>query len=149
MAETRDELLVKLARWKTEMEAKGLRVNMKKTKILISGPGLDLLSDSGEYPCAVCRKGVGANSIYCGKCSHWVHKKCSGIKGKLNPKASKGFECQRCLGNARPVDGRPEAEVMMGEERIDVVASFCYLGDMLSAGVSCELASITRIKTAW
>ena len=149
VAETRDELLEKLARWKTEMEAKGLRVNMKKTKILISGPGLNLLSDSGESPCAVCRKGVGANSIHCGKCSLWVHKKCSGIKGKLNPKASKGFECQRCLGNARPVDGRPEAEVMMGEERIDVVASFCYLGDMLSAGGGCELASITRIKTAW
>jgi len=32
------------------MESKGLRVNMKKTKFLISGVGLNLLQDSGEFP---------------------------------------------------------------------------------------------------
>ena len=30
-----------------------------------------------------------------------------------------------------------------------VVASFCYLGDMLSAGGGCEIAVTTRVKTVW
>ena len=65
------------------MERKGLRVNMKKTKLMVSGPGLDLLSDSGACPCAVCRSGVGVNSIQCSQCMYWVHKKCSGVRGRL------------------------------------------------------------------
>ena len=64
-AETEEGLKMKLNKWKTEMEAKGLRVNMGKTKIMVSGVNLRTLKDSGEYPCSVCRKGVGSNSIYC------------------------------------------------------------------------------------
>ena len=30
-----------------------------------------------------------------------------------------------------------------------MVASFCYLGDMLSAAGGCELSTTTRVKTAW
>ena len=59
MADTLDECLVRLRIWKTGMERKGLRVNMKKTKFLITRIGLDLLKDSGKYPYAVCRKGLG------------------------------------------------------------------------------------------
>ena len=67
-AETEEGLKMKLNKWKTEMEAKGLRVNMGKTKIMVSGVNLQTLKDSGEYPCSVCRKGVGSNSIYCAGC---------------------------------------------------------------------------------
>ena len=35
---------------------------MKKTKIMISGAVIDMLPDSGAFPCTVCRSGVGANS---------------------------------------------------------------------------------------
>ena len=35
------------------------------------------------------------------------------------------------------------------KSRSEVVASFCYLGDMLSAGKGCEITVITRVKTAW
>ena len=47
-AESMEELLVKLKTWKAEMERKGLRVNMGKTKIMVSGPNLDLLKKSGK-----------------------------------------------------------------------------------------------------
>ena len=67
----------KLKGWKAGLEQKGLSVNMAKTKFMVSGVGLDTLSDSGKDPCAVCRKGVGSNSIFCGCCEHWVHKRCS------------------------------------------------------------------------
>ena len=78
IAESMEELMVKLKAWKAGMEAKGLRVNMGKTKLMVTGHDLDVLKDSGTYPCAVCRTGVGANSILCTSCDHWVHKKCSG-----------------------------------------------------------------------
>ena len=34
-------------------------------------------------------------------------------------------------------------------DKLEVVASFCYLGDMLSAAGDCELSTTTRVKTAW
>ena len=34
-------------------------------------------------------------------------------------------------------------------DKLEVVASFCYLGDMLSAAGGCELSTTTRVKTAW
>ena len=40
-------------------------------------------------------------------------------------------------------------KVMIGDEKLKVVPEFCYLGDVLSAGGGCELASITRCKCAW
>ena len=53
------------------------------------------------------------------------------------------------MGNARPIDGRSQNEVQAGPDKLEVVSSFCYLGDMLSAGRGCEIAVTTRVKTAW
>ena len=57
--------------------------------------------------------------------------------------------CSTLKGTARPLDGRPQREVQVGPDKLDVVASFCYLGDMLSAAGGCELSTTTRVKTAW
>ena len=48
----------------TGLDCKGLHVNMKKTKFLVSGVDLDVLKSSGKYSCAVCISGVGNNSIH-------------------------------------------------------------------------------------
>ena len=45
----------KLKSWKEGMENKGLRVDMKKTRLMVTGPDLDVLCDSGAFPCAVCQ----------------------------------------------------------------------------------------------
>ena len=129
------------------MEKKGLRVNMGKTKLTVSGSNLDVLRKSGENPCGVCQAGVGKNVIQFEGCRQWVHKKCSGIKGPLTSEPN--FLCACCLGTARPVDGRLVKEVMIGDEKLEVVPELCLLGDMLSAGGGCELASIARCKCAW
>ena len=39
-------------------------------------------------------------------------------------------------------------EVQVGHDKLEVVASFCYLGDMLSAGGGCETTVATHVKTA-
>ena len=79
IAESLEKCVRRLLTWKEAMEKKGLRVNAGK-KIMICGIGLDLLQSSGEIPCAVCHTGVGSSSIFCNRCKHWVHKKCSGLK---------------------------------------------------------------------
>ena len=125
------------------MEEKGLRVNAGKTKIMICGMGLDLLQSSGEFPCAVCRTGVGSNSIFCKGCKHWVHTKCSRLKRLTG---DPDYRCTRCQETARPLDGRPKTEVQVKPDKLEVVASLCYLGDMLSAAGGCELSITTRVK---
>ena len=128
------------------MEKKGLRVNAGKKKIMIWGTGLDLLQSSGEFPCAVCRTGVGSNSIFCNGCKHWVHKKCSGLKHLTK---DPDYRCTRCQGTAHPLDSRPQREIQVEPDKLEMVASFCYLGDMLSAAGGCELSTTTHVKTAW
>ena len=102
-AQSMDELLAKLRTWRSEMEKKGLRVNMVKTKLMVSGSNLDVLKKSGNYPCGVSQAGVGRNAIQCGGCRQWVHKKCSGIKDPLT--SDLNFRCARCLGTARLLMG--------------------------------------------
>ena len=43
----------------------------------------------------------------------------------------------------------PQRDVQVGSDKLEVVASFCYLGDMLSGAGGCELPTTTRVKTAW
>ena len=54
-----------------------------------------------------------------------MHKKCSGIKGRLLPESE--FTCAQCLGTARAIDGRQSLEVEVGNEKLEVVPEFCYL----------------------
>jgi len=36
-----------------------------------------------RWPCGVCGRGVGNNSIQCTSCQKWVHRKYSGTKGSM------------------------------------------------------------------
>ena len=125
VAETEIDLRRKLAVWKKKLEKKGLRVNIGKTKVMICGNNLGTLTDSGNFPCGVCRKGVGSNSIYCEGCSYWVHKKCSGIAGVLVPNPA--YRCNRCQGLARPINGSISEwfNLAVGID-LDIVKSICY-----------------------
>ena len=58
------------------------------------------------------------------------------------------YKCTQCQGTAGPLDGRPQRKVQVGSGKLEVVASFCYLGDMLSAAGGCELSTTTCVKTA-
>ena len=147
MADSLEECIARLKVWKEGMERKGLRVNMKKTKVMVSGSGLDLLRDSGAFPCAVCRSCVGVNSIQCSQCMYWVHKKCSGVRGRLAEDPN--YVCPRCCDQARPIDNRPVTQVDVDGTQLDVESNFCYLRDMLCAGGGCKLAIVTRCSTAW
>ena len=148
VATSLEECVARVKAWKEGMESKGLRVNMGKTKCMASGIDLDVLHDSGKFPCAVCRTGVGTSSILCVGCKHWVHKKCSGLKTIVKDPT---YQCPRCRGDpgVRPIDGRPFKVVQVGESELENVDRFCYLGDMLSAGGGCMAAATARCRSAW
>ena len=93
IAETEEELIKRLNERKDNVKSKGMRVNMNKTKVMISGERQMVRQKDVRWLCRVCSKGVGSNSIQCTSCQKWVHKKCSGIKGSMS-KVAKSFICR-------------------------------------------------------
>jgi len=80
IAETEEDLITRLNEWKNNVENRGMRVNMNKTKVMISGERQKPVQKAARWPCGVCDRVVDSNSIQCTSCHKWVHKKCSGIK---------------------------------------------------------------------
>ena len=150
IAESEEQLKEKVRIWKEGMEAKGLRVNLAKTKVLKCGVGCGQVTKSGKHPCGVCRQGVGDRgySIKCNKCQSWVHKKCSGVKGRLRPDTN--FQCKACVSNGEHSDLVDKKEIELGSGVVlEQVKSFCYLGDVIGAGGGAEDASRNRVKCGW
>ena len=83
MAESVEDLKEKVLRWKECMEVKGLKVNLVKTKVMVSGKNCGAIEKMGEWSCTVCGKGVGDNSVRCTGCSGWIHKRCIDVKRSL------------------------------------------------------------------
>ena len=63
MTKSEELLREQLRKWKTGMEAKGLRVNAGKTKVMQCRVSRFQSEDSGKHPHCVCRTGVASNSI--------------------------------------------------------------------------------------
>ena len=146
IAETEEELMKRLNEWKDNVESKGMRVNMNKTKVMISGERQMVWQKGVRWPCGVCSKGVDSNSIQCSSCQKWVHKKCSGIKGSML-KVAKSFICRGCLN---PVTSAGHTTVDIGASaKLELVDKFCYLGDMLSVDGDADAAVEVRIRVGW
>ena len=147
VAETMELLKQKVIEWKDCMEAKGLKVNVGKTKVMKCGIDCGDVERTGRWPCGVCGKGVARNSIQCKDCELWVHKRCSRLRGSL-ASAVGNFVCGSCATkHTRP--GAGEDMCLDGDVHLESVVKFCYLGDMLSADGGAELASVTRVRCAW
>jgi len=63
IAETEEELIKRLNKWKDNVESKGMIVNMNKIKVMISGERQKVRQKAVRWPCEVCSKGVGSNSL--------------------------------------------------------------------------------------
>ena len=144
MAESEELLMEKMRKWKNGMEAKGLRMNAGKTKVIQCRVSRFQSEDSGEYPCGVCRKGVASNSIRCVECLRWVHKRCSGISGKL--KSNTDFHCRRCLEGENDLYQSVMLKEVVIEPnvKLECATKFCYLGDTFGAGGGAEEAARAR-----
>jgi len=63
IAEIEDDLTKRLDGWKDNMENRGMRVNMNKIKVMISGERQTVMLKAARWPCGVCGRGVGNNSF--------------------------------------------------------------------------------------
>ena len=89
---------------------------------------------------------VFANSIQCTACKAWIHKRCSGVAGKLTGVV--GYTCKRCVDGI-PVDSVGLKEVSIGQnDKLECVEKFCYLGDMIRSGGGSEEAAKARVRCA-
>jgi hypothetical protein len=156
IAKSEKELKRKIQRWKTNMEAKGMKVNVGKTKVMVGTLEKTKPKKPPTYPCGVCRQGVGRfDAIVCTQCGKWVHRRCSDVVGSLK-KVKDTFVCRRCLGTEKDADIAKE-EITDTEKNMDLgngvslelVDKFCYLGDMLSADGGADAAVAARVSSAW
>ena len=148
MDETENGLKEKFQKWKACMEAKGLKVNIGKTKVMVGGEGSGAVEETGKFPCGVCGKGVARNSLKCTICAKWIHKRCAKIAaGKTLKAAAVGYVCSRCL---RGTAATTNVGMDIGNgEVLEKVGKFCYLGDMLNADGGADSAVVTRVRSAW
>jgi len=131
IAETEDDLIKTLNEWKDKVENRGMRVNMNKTKVMISGERQKVM-----------QKMLVIIQSQCTSCQKWVHKKCSGIKGSMS-KVMKSFICRGCMN---PVIGAGCTSVhICVSANLELVDTFCYLGDMLSVDGDADAAVEARI----
>jgi len=98
-----------------------MKVNMNKSTVMIRGERQKPLQKAARWPCGVCGRGVGSNSIQCTTFPKWVHKKCSGIKGNMY-KVIRSFICRGC---SNPVISTGHTSVDIGASaNLEVVDKF-------------------------
>ena len=145
--ESLNDIMDKYERWKNAVEGKGLRFNVDKTK----GMQLSFVKKSSVSkvdPCGVRGEWVGCNSIQCTKCQRWVHRRCSDVPRQVSLLSCRDiFVCRTCLGhNCSVVE---KLEFKTGEDVLEEVEKFCYLGDMISCFGGASEAVSARIGSAW
>ena len=69
MSETKEHLKEKFGNWKDALESKGLKVNTRKTKMMVNGSEGELFKSKID-PRGVCGRRVMANSVLCTKCEN-------------------------------------------------------------------------------
>jgi len=75
IAETEEELIKRLNEWKDNVKS------MNKTKVMISGDRQKVRQKAVRWPCGVCNKGVGSNSLQCSSCQKWGTQEMQWYKG--------------------------------------------------------------------
>ena len=96
MSEDMEDLKERFWNWKNALESKGLKVNTRKTKMMVSGSEGELYKSKID-PCGVCARRIMANSVLCTKCENWVHGKCAKIN-RVTARLAMHFVCLKCKG---------------------------------------------------
>ena len=78
---------------------------------------------------AVCRKGVGSNTILCCFCRCWKHKRCSGIRGKLEEDCKFKFQT---YANQQTDIAQDCSCIELNSQPLEIVEKFCCIGDIIA-----------------
>ena len=139
-----EEIESRYIRWKKALQEKEMKINVNKTKAFYIRRNF-VRMQMRKYPCSVCGKGVGRNSVQCTKCQHWVHKRCSGVHGSLTQE--KDFTCKKCIPGVLFED--EDKMITLDGDNIEMVGRFSYLGDVISTEGGAQEAVASRIRLAW
>ena len=143
MSESLEDLRERFQRWRRALEGKGLKVNVGKTKMMVSGTEGEITSSKID-PCGVCGNRVGSKAVGCTQCMKWIHGRCTKMK-KVTCSSARDFVCRRCTDVG---DGMEELVEVLCDE-VETVKGFCYLGDRLNASGGCETAVTSRVRIGW
>ena len=122
------------------MEDKGLKVNVGKTKMMVSGTEGEIVLSKIEK---LVGKGLGL-TLCVSHSARSGYMRCTKMK-KVTCSSARQFVCRRCIdvgdGTEKPV------EVLCDE--VETVKGFCYLGDRLNPSGGCETAMTSRVRIGW
>ena len=122
----------------------GMKINIPKTKLLISGKAHTApASGTGRWPCAICLRGVGINAILCIRCN-MCHKRCTGLSTFADVQ---NYFCLKC-NSTRARTASPDESVVTSDRTIEKVNQFYYLGDVLEGSGGAERAVESRVAAA-
>ena len=133
MGEAMEELRENFDEWREAFESKGMRVNLGKTKLMVSGMEEEAF-DSKIDPCGVCGTQVMSNSVLCTACGKWVHARCTDRK-KVAVYVNKNFICKKCRSVVKNFKEPADEKLCDG---VETVSKFTYLGDRLNATGGCK-----------
>ena len=109
------------------------RVNMNKTKVMISGERQMVWQKAARWPCGVCSVLDARNGYYLSIYLS-IYKKCSGIKGSMS-KVAKSFICR---GYLNPVTSAVHTSVDIGASaKLELVEKFMLPGGHVECGWRC------------
>ena len=99
MSETIEGRGDRFLKWKEAFESKGLKVNLGKIKVMISG-GITKggMSKSKVDPCSACSWRVRVNSALCVQRGKKIHGRCARVK-RVTPKLKRNITCRKCEAN--------------------------------------------------
>ena len=140
MSETIEDLKERLWNWKDALESKDLKVNTRKTKVMVSGSEGELFKSKID-PCVVCGRRAMANSMLCTKCGNWFHDRCAKIK-RDTARLAMHFACAKC---EEIMEGTVDSIDMLCDE-VETENGFCYLGGRLNVSGDCEAAVSARVR---
>ena len=143
MGKTMEELRENYENLREAFESKGMRVNLGKAKLMVSGMEEETF-DSKIDPCGVCGIRVMSNSVLCTACGKWVHARCADKK-KVSVYLNKDFVCKKCRSVVKNLKGSDEKLC----DGVETISKFTYLGDRLNATSGCEIAETARSGIGW
>ena len=143
MSKSLNDLRERFQRWRSELEGKGPKVNVEKSKRMVSGTEGEIVLSKID-PCGVCGKRVESNAVCCTQCTKWIHGRYTKMN-KVTCSSARHFICKRCTDVG---DGTEEPVEVLCDE-VETVEGFCYLGDRLNASGGCETAVTLRVRIGW
>ena len=142
VAETMAELQEKMYGWKSALETEGQKVNLKKTKVMVSKiVQVTARLSSKKGPCGICGRKTMVNAVLCKSCGNWIHGRCARIKRAPNRLAIH-FICRKYKWNHNNVEDQKEKLHV----DVETVTEFSYQCDRINSGGGCAATVTSRTR---